>query len=97
MDLIDCNHVVDQAGQIRLDQVVLWSLEDHGHGWDYYVVAWRLAKDCGPLERLGGQWRIWFDGRWVVARVNGIETWSSSDVEVDDRRRLPPELRRRLK
>lgn len=96
VDVCELNHIVTPSGQSTY--WVWWRLHEHEGHTDYYVADWR--RKCDVPRPTNGVQVFWDSGakvtRRVISRVQD-ETWSTFDREVFDRKRLPPERRRRLR
>lgn len=93
VDLWDSNTVIDERGNVRLRQVILWRFRLHDGQWDYFAVCWKLADQCHNPERINNRWVGVFGGRRVEALMF-FETTTYFDFEVEDRKRLPESERR---
>ena len=100
VDLIEVNHVYDDLGNPVFRQAIFYDWRLAAGAFE--VRAWRLLKhaDQRPV-------RDWDTGRWTMIFQDGdvlrevraaffYESWTQYDVEIDQRRRLPPEYRRGL-
>ena len=93
VDRIELNHVIDERGESRVDQIIFWN-------WDksvgrYTVVAWTLHKGDHRLPFAGYpvyQFRDHGQLRKVVGK-HFVETWSTQDPELFERELLPPDRR----
>lgn len=98
VDVVEINHVIElQTGCIRLEQVVFWSW--CGACERYEVRDWRLLDKAGwPVLTQAGWLSRWQEDNSrfaVLARVRR-ETWTGYDVEIEDRRCVPTERRRKI-
>lgn len=100
LDLVEVNHVHDQAGSPVLDQVIFyqWSHVDAR----YQVIAWRLLRSSDQIPQ--HDWRKrryvsrWFDADLLRKVIAGQrrETWTTYDPEMAERAIYPVEYRREL-
>jgi len=93
VDIWETNVLCDANGVETLRQVILWRWRWYDGTWDYYCWDWRLADKCQRPEHINGKWVGLFDGTLVEA-VLYLETESTVDHEVMDRKRLPEGKRR---
>lgn len=98
-DLVELNHLYDEAGKHVFDQVIWWEWRD---GY-YEVIDWRLVKCSRILPKRdyqrGGYTQQWTDG-CLLRRVRSQayrETWTQYDVELVEREVVPQERRRMLR
>ena len=98
VDLWELNHVQCAiTGDVTLDQVIVWRFRPWGIGTlgvtpDYYVVQWGPLKDTTPVEKHRGRWIGQIRGKTYSAKMF-IESWTTVDYELLDRKRLPDDLR----
>ena len=99
VDVVEVNNVVDPGtGCVRLEQVVWWDW----CGWccRYEVRDWRFLDRAGWPRLTESGWRNeWRDDSGMVAVTASVrrETWTWYDVEVEDRRTLPEQQRRKIR
>ena len=100
VDVIELNHVYDGDGQRVLSQYIFWDW--HECSARHHVVAWRLWKSGQPHPVRdwphGGYTLVFHDGQVmrIVRAKHYHETWTQFDPEIDDRRRLSQDRRRKL-
>lgn len=91
----------DQTGDLRLTQLIGWDWHEDEGCW--HVVFWRHAKRNTHYPRRDwehGGWVVTFEdeGRLVQVRAASFEeSWTTTDVELDDRQFYPKEQRRELR
>lgn len=98
VDVVEINHVVDPAtGCVRFEQVVWWDWCDFCGC--YEVRDWRVLEKTGwPVFTESGWLCRWSEDSnrlTVIGRVRR-ETWTVYDVEIEDRKNVPSERRRRV-
>jgi len=107
--IIELNHVHNEDGEHRFDQLIFWELRHCFDGnavrptWSYHVRGWRIVRQGEyKFRKVKGRWvlLLWehdtgkaFRLRRVIA-VSFLESRTNYDREVEERKRLPQELRR---
>ena len=102
VDAIELNHVYDDDGQLRMDQVLF--LERYAETGRFHVRAWTLADDREVYNRrpvfdyTNDLWTCdWYDKdqkilRHITTRILS-ETWTSTDREKEDKKYIGEEYR----
>jgi hypothetical protein len=98
-DLLELNHHYDLQGCHVYDQLIVW--RQNPATFRYEVASWTLCDTQGkyPTRLPSGVYRVnWLDSgkpREVVSR-QFRESWTQTDPERDDQRRVHPDDRIRL-
>lgn len=98
-DILELNHYYDLQGCHVYDQLIIWTRNPANGRFE--VRAWTLCDSQGkyPVRGPSGIYRVsWIDSnkpREVVSR-QFRESWTQTDPERDDQKRLHPDDRIRL-
>jgi hypothetical protein len=98
-DLLELNHHYDRNGCHVYDQLIVW--RQNPATFRYEVASWTLCdvQTKYPVRSASGVYRVtWLDSgkpREVVSRQYR-ESWTQTDPERDDQRRVHPDDRIRL-
>lgn len=95
VDFVEINHVLDErTGQERYVAIIWWDWSNF-HG-TYVVRDWRWLSDTGRPVRRGGYWVSEWK-RSLVYATGFRETWLLYDSEMENRKLVPLDQRRRIR
>ena len=105
VDVIEINHVYNpETGKKTLSQVIFWEFRSHYKGYGAHVVTWRRLEQVKAAPRYDHDRRLWVLLWWddkhdVLRKVSSVSfrtTHTLYDPEIEDRKDIAMEYRRRL-